>query len=82
MYDLMLLAIIVLPLAAVHLAGHFLTHGFDQLAPAQQAVRKQRANWIVSLGMMVQFLAPSSWLSNGRTRCRSSSKSGPPLFPL
>ena len=65
MYDLLFFSILILPLATVHLAGYFLIRDFEQLSPEQQAARKQRANWIAGIGMMVQmfgvFLALEQW---------------------
>ena len=65
MYDLMFFAVLILPLAAVQVAGHVLTRGFGQVEPEQQAQRKHHANWIVGLGITVQifgaFLALEQW---------------------
>lgn len=54
MFDLALIAAIVLPLAAVNLAGFFLTRGYDKLAAEQQALRKLRISWITAGGLLVQ----------------------------
>ena len=65
MYDLMFLTVLILPLAAVQVAGHVLVRGFGQIEPEQQAQRKHHANWIVGLGLTVQifgaFLALEQW---------------------
>jgi STE24 endopeptidase len=66
MYDLILLVVLVLPPAVVHLAGHYLSRGFERLTSEQQVKRKQHANWIVGIGMTVQifgaFLALEQWI--------------------
>lgn len=54
MADLMLLAVLVLPLLAVVLVGRYFERGLLEASPEEQAKRRYRLSWMVTPAILVQ----------------------------